>query len=300
MQNKNLLAGTWLLPITADPIRNGAVVTSSDCIIDYGNKETMLKKHPDAKFIYYPNSVIMPGLIDIHEHLSLTKMHLKYKFNSLFELMKEAAKIHRSQPERYFSNSCKYGLEKCLKNGITYVVDWRHCGILSSDIETKIRHVIAFELLGTNPKEEAKRNAFLAERVKELEEKPISKTLPAVAIHSPYRVTKLGWEFSARLSETHKIPIMSHVAETEEETQWVRENKGDLVESLRGDGYRLLGKAYRSSVELLDDEKNLIDNMIYIHAVYLDDKDLLKVKNHNIYLCLCPKSNLALSKKQSI
>lgn len=115
-------------------------------IIEVGKFNIIKDEFKDAEVLQFNNHAIIPGLIDSHTHLSLTRLHESKVFNDLFQLMEEAADLHRKNNKRFFSKSCEYGKQICLENGITCVVDWRHCGVLSSDYNTKIRHILGFEV----------------------------------------------------------------------------------------------------------------------------------------------------------
>ncbi len=50
-------------------IENGCVVADKDTIVAVGTTEDMRKKYPEAEFIDAHGGVIMPGLINAHNHI---------------------------------------------------------------------------------------------------------------------------------------------------------------------------------------------------------------------------------------
>ena len=69
-----ILSADWVLPISSEPIENGAIVIENDKIIAVGKKELLVKISPNAVIEDFGESVILPGLINCHSHLELTSM----------------------------------------------------------------------------------------------------------------------------------------------------------------------------------------------------------------------------------
>ena len=69
-----ILSADWLLPISSEPIKNGAIVVEEDKIIAVGKKELLVKDYPNAEIEDFGESVILPGFINCHAHLELTAM----------------------------------------------------------------------------------------------------------------------------------------------------------------------------------------------------------------------------------
>lgn len=71
-----------------------------------------------------------------------------------------------------------------------------------------------------------------------------------------------------------------------------------MVEFLEKRGLiRYLTKKYSSPIKLMRYNKHLKSGMILIHGVYLNKNDLKLLEQRNIYLCICPNSNLTLAGK---
>ena len=59
--------------ITRDPAKpylaNGCVAMDGDAIVEVGDTGTVRGRHPGAEFVDAHGGVIMPGLINAHEHI---------------------------------------------------------------------------------------------------------------------------------------------------------------------------------------------------------------------------------------
>lgn len=296
VKNLTIWASAWILPQSTAPLEKGAIVVEHDTIIDMGCVSEMMAKYRDAEVMDFDNSVIIPGLIDSHAHLSLTRFHQQERFANLGELMIQAARLHRAETEEFFSDSCKEGKEILANNGVTCVVDWRHCGILPSDLTTKIRHVIAYEVIGANPAKDQQKIQGLKTKI--CSHDTVFRRKPAIAVHSPYRATHSLWMNAIALAQTDSLPLMSHVAETSGEIDWIQQGKGSLVECLGGEGEIVqLSQKYSSPVAYMDCLGYLQPGMVLIHGVYLNRQDVRLLADRGIYVCLCPTSNMALSGK---
>jgi Cytosine deaminase and related metal-dependent hydrolases len=62
----------WLLPITAPPVRNGAVAVEGDRIVAAGTFDDVRAACPDAATVDFDQAVLMPGFVNAHSHLEYT------------------------------------------------------------------------------------------------------------------------------------------------------------------------------------------------------------------------------------
>ena len=69
-----ILSADYVLPISAEPIENGAIVIEKDKIIAVGKREKLIEKFPEATHENFGEAVIMPGLVNAHSHLEITAM----------------------------------------------------------------------------------------------------------------------------------------------------------------------------------------------------------------------------------
>ena len=69
---KLLLTADVVVPVSSDPIRNGAVVVDQGHIVDIGTSGEIEAAYPGLQKIRKPNSIMLPGFINAHTHLELS------------------------------------------------------------------------------------------------------------------------------------------------------------------------------------------------------------------------------------
>ncbi len=61
-----------MIPVSSEPIRDGAVVVDGGRIVDIGTSDRIETDYPGLQKIRRPNSVILPGFVNAHAHLELS------------------------------------------------------------------------------------------------------------------------------------------------------------------------------------------------------------------------------------
>src|SRR5690606_17901215 len=69
-----ILAAEHVLPISSEPIRNGAVVIEGDGIVAVGRFDDVSRAFPDAILEDFGEAAILPGFVNCHSHLEITAM----------------------------------------------------------------------------------------------------------------------------------------------------------------------------------------------------------------------------------
>ena len=69
-----IISADYVLPISAEPIENGAVAVEKDKIVAVGTRAELAEKFPDAATEDFGEAAIMPGFVNAHSHLEITAM----------------------------------------------------------------------------------------------------------------------------------------------------------------------------------------------------------------------------------
>src|SRR5947208_4694764 len=70
----HILAASYVLPITGDPIEKGAVAFEGKTIEAVGTLTELIKKYPEAYVEDLDEAAILPGFVNCHSHLEVTAL----------------------------------------------------------------------------------------------------------------------------------------------------------------------------------------------------------------------------------
>ncbi|MEW6188814.1 MAG: amidohydrolase family protein, partial [Actinomycetota bacterium] len=118
-----LLTAKWVLPITSEPIDEGAVLISKDMIKAVGSEEELMKVHPKESLINFGRAIIMPGFVNTHAHLEYSAFKGILKNLSFFPWIVQLVKKGRKLSLSDWEVSALLGALECIKSGVTCVAD---------------------------------------------------------------------------------------------------------------------------------------------------------------------------------
>jgi 5-methylthioadenosine/S-adenosylhomocysteine deaminase len=104
-----------------------------------------------------------------------------------------------------------------------------------------------------------------------------SLVTPAVSPHAPYTVSPEHLQFAKALADKHGVPLVIHLAETQDEVKTIRE-RYQTTPVLHLDRLGVLGP-----------------NVIAAHMVHPTDDELLLLKKHDVGVSHNPQSNMKLA-----
>jgi 5-methylthioadenosine/S-adenosylhomocysteine deaminase len=112
-----IIKARWILPdARADIISDGATAVDDSYIVGVGTASEIISQYPDAAITDLKNSVIMPGMINAHQHgRGLSQLLLGYPDDSLESWI--AARQRHGPPNIY--NLTRLAAESMLSNGVT-------------------------------------------------------------------------------------------------------------------------------------------------------------------------------------
>ena len=117
-----LLTADWVVPITAPPLRDGAVLIVGERIRAVGPRRS-IETPPNTAHRHYDGAAILPGLVNLHTHLEYTGLGPLSERQPFWEWM--PALIRRSQqaPADFWPASASAGAERLVAAGMTCVGD---------------------------------------------------------------------------------------------------------------------------------------------------------------------------------
>jgi 5-methylthioadenosine/S-adenosylhomocysteine deaminase len=265
-----------------DVLAQGAVVIKDGQIVAVGPAADLGGKYEAGETIDCSGQVIMPGLINAHTHVPMSLLR-----GLADDLRLDVWLYGYMLPvEREFVNEefCYYGtLLSCaemIRSGVTCFADTYYFEdeVARAAQEVGMRAVCAETVMKLPTPDAASYDESL-EYCRQFIAgwKGHELIVPAVAPHSPYTCTTEILRETARLAQEHDVPLLIHVAETEEGVKGTRQLYG-------------CAPAF-----CLDDFGVLDSKTLAVHCVYLTEEEMEVIGQRGIGVAHCPTSNLKLA-----
>ena len=294
-QARTVYVAQWVLPISAPPISQGAVVVDGTRIAYVGTTLALPTHFANDRRVELGAAVLMPGLVNAHTHLELTAMRGFLEglaFRQWLAVLTRARK-ECFAPDSLYDSSCA-GIEEALRNGITTCADTTESGApLTAMRDLGLRGIGYLEVFGPDPAHCAGSVAELARRAEALRLHDTALVRTGISPHAPYTVSSLLFRAVADLARHDRWPVAVHVAESVAETHFVRDATGPFADGLRARGISVAPQA-RSPIALLDTCGLLACEPLLIHAIQVDDDDVARIADRGARVVHCPISNLKL------
>ena len=271
-----ILSADWVVPVEGPPIRDGAVAISEDGrIVSVGPAGEL------GAGEHFADAVIFPGFVNAHTHLEYTTyagfgdglsfgpwiaLHVERKARIGFEEMEAISRL---------------GALECLRSGITTVGDCSFSGAAApACVELGLSAVVYLEVFGRDESVVRERFEPMRERIAGA---LTERVLLGISPHAPYTCTLDLYRACAELG----LPIATHLAESEAETEFLRTGQGTwqafaqmLVPPLGSTGIRALAEA-----DLLG------PHMLAAHCVQADAEEIALLAANDVAVAHCPRSN---------
>lgn len=287
-----ILKSKYLVKDPNNVINNGAVVIDDGGKIKFSGRYSDIDNFNSCRIIDLGNSAIIPGFVNAHTHLELTHLHKCIKQDGNFtNWIRQLVDEKKSWSECEYALSVREGIESSLRSGTTTVVDITRNGVALNELLTsKIRKSLFLEIINFNPDTaEDTINDF-----KELITGINHDDLLSIGIfpHAPYTVSSRLYRDCKKVSEEFDIVLATHIAETEDEVEFLTRGTGYFT-SLLND-YNMLNNWKHPGQRPINYLKNigfLENGCILIHCNYLteDEIDLIAKTKSNVVFC--PRSH---------
>ncbi|MFO1518737.1 MAG: amidohydrolase family protein [bacterium] len=301
-----LYLAKYLLPVSSEPLENGALAVDGDRIRDCGPAEKLTAKYAQAEKIDLGDAVMMPGLINAHCHLELGKSP-PYDLSVYTEPSGEPNFIRWLIRLSQYQDDLKpqekraaiqEGLKTLLRSGVTAVGDLTtYEGAMACYEESGLRVVTYPEVMNLNRKLSQERFesalAFIDEAV--------SKTRPKVKVglapFAPYTLSKNLLKIFYQHIKQLAIPLQIHTSESFAEMEFFYDSKGDIANHLFphvGWGESLPPPHQKTPIQYLNSIEFLEVKPALVGCVHLGPTDLSLIAHSGSTVVYCPRANETL------
>lgn len=291
--SRMLLAADWVLPVSRPPIKNGAVLVRDGRIAAVGPARDVATGG-ETRF-EFPGSVLLPGLVNAHTHLSLTALEGVIAPDLFERWLAKMVPAMRSWGREEYAASAALGVRRCLESGVTVVGDivygaesssaaqdggvggcfyWEVLGVAGSDLDSALDKIGFAEALASHKSERRR---------------------IGLSPHSPYTSGPDLLTAVAKRARSLHVPVAIHVAESPAETALLAEGTGGLApvaERLVGD----FSAPGIGSVAYLD-RLGVLDGATAIHLGEAVPSDAARLAATARGVVTCPRSNRFLGNK---
>jgi 5-methylthioadenosine/S-adenosylhomocysteine deaminase len=314
-----LLKTGILLPIEGPPIINGALLLKEGRIEACLSKKEIaaLEENPTISVYDFSDSIILPGLINLHTHLEYSLLKGHNASAKFFPWIKSLQAETRNWEQDTWLYSADLGARAARAAGTTCVVDNSYAGVSAQAIaQVGLRAVVGLEVFGVNQETAPTQWASWLEKRAKLVAgaSPLLKALLSnktirltVATHAPYTVCPALWFLAKQWAADNGETVLCHAAETENERRWFASDDEEIdalltysfgrIPAYKGDpvlSAKVWRKGAQSPIEHLDCYSLLDDKLLVAHAVKITETDAAILAKRGVSIAHCPRSNSRL------
>ena len=281
-----ILRAKYVMPNSRTIIENGAAAVQGSKIVDIGHFPT-IRNSSTAPIYDLGEAVLMPGLVNAHTHLDLTSsadsIQRTPKFTDwIFQI------VGKRNPSA-IEPSVREGVQQSLASGATTVGDIDGTGESVQVLrDTPIRKVVFFEVLGFSGERAAMGLARLATY---LGSPPAldSLLMPALSPHAPYSTSADIY----RRCVMSDLSICTHIAETEDELEFLSSGTGAFLDYLEAFGISTAEwvPPQLTPVQYMDTLGILRKSSLLVHCNYLTGVDISLIADSGASVLFCPRSH---------
>jgi aminodeoxyfutalosine deaminase len=283
-----------VLPIDLPPIEHGALLVGPEGRIEAVGPDAQVPRPPHLPSLEFPNSVLLPGLINTHTHLELTGLEGQVSEPEFPAWITHLRQIKNTRGPADYLTAARQGLQDCYAAGVTTVADTGDSGAVIQALAEADGSGIAYqEVFGPDPVQLTESLSGLQARVEERSTWATGRVRLGVSPHAPYSVSGPLFQAVAAWAETERLPLAVHVAESPAETQFVQAGAGPFAQAWLARGIALPASRGRTPVEWLDKHGVLTERTLCIHAVQITSQDVDRLADSGAAVAHCPLSNQA-------
>ncbi len=294
MSKVKLLRAAWVFPVTAPPLKDGAVLLVGDRIARVDRYESLQRIAPARVERWeFPDSILLPGLVNPHTHLENTHFAQVVRRPQPFgRWLRQMVQQVRQQSFEHALAAARDGVQQLLRYGVTTVGEFSRLGASFQALqESGLRGVVFKEFICLSNEELPERLRELSDWVQQTKAF-VGNLRLGVGPHAPYTVTPLGFRQVLALAAEQGLPVCTHAAESPAERA--------LVEHRKGIWRWWLGKVLReapkglSPIRYLDWLGALREGTLLVHCVQVDENDIALLSQRPVWVAHCPRSNANL------
>ncbi len=293
--DKFILAAACLLPVSAAPVSRGAVLVDSGRIKEVGSRRDITRSHPDAPLREFPDSILLPGLVNAHIHLEYSALGPMTQRADFLKWIMELIKRYRELSDDTIDSAVDSAIEELIASGITCVGEVSRGGAsLRALKQSGLKGVFYTELAGVDDGRLKGAIPDFKARFNDADKILRDSSLRCgVFPHSVYTLCQDALEYISAFARERNIPCGLHAAEVVSENEFVSASRGALADFLKRLALETAPPkgSWPNTIEYLRDMKLLTPMTQLVHCVHLDERSFALIEGIGANIILCPRSN---------
>lgn len=273
----------WVVLDSEHVLENGFVKIESGIISEVGKWH----KKIDGRLIDHGPGVIIPSLVNAHTHLELSALKGQLPFGQAFsQWVGKLLYLREKAGEKLLKDGVKDGISELINSACFVAGEIATLGTFEEDFrKSSIEGVYFREYLGA-----------LSEKGIELN--PNDTIIKSFAGHAPHTTSPELLIYLKKICQKKGLPFSIHLAESEEEVEFIKTGHGSWANFLkqRNIDFSSWPVNEKGPVAYLDSLGLLDEKTIAVHLIRAEKHDYEILKNKNVQLCLCLRSNENLHK----
>ncbi len=260
----------------------GAVAINGAEILEVGTPQAIAARYRAAETIDAANQIVLPGLVNTHTHAPMVMYRGLADDLALMDWLQKyifPAEARTVSPEMVRVGT-RLAVLEMIESGTTTYADMYYFEeeIARTTREAGLRAVLGQTIIQF-PVADAKTPAEGLQRAEAFIKAFRNDSLitPAVAPHAMYTLDAATLKASADLARRYEVPVIIHLAETEDEVRIAREQ------------HRMSPTAYLESLGFWR------PGTLAAHGVWVDDADIEILKRRQVGVSHNPESNMKLA-----
>ncbi len=297
-----LYTARYLLPITAPPISDGALLVDNARILAVGSRTRLADDYHGAEVVDFGDAVILPPMVNAHTHLELTDFPIWAESTKasadapgFVGWILKLVRVRHTVDTELLRTSLASGLSASLRAGTGAVGDiMTTLDVCDAYRETPLLGKVYAEVLGQDA-------AVVANRLTALEavmlDAPAATLCWGLSPHAPYTLSATAMQSAFAFASEHGLQTCIHLAESKEETSFVKSGTGSIADILYASAQwdsTADPVSGNSPVKSLCQQGRLRAGDLVVHGVQADDEDVALIQQKGCHVVLCPRSNATL------
>jgi aminodeoxyfutalosine deaminase len=286
-----IFAAGNLMPVSAPPIPDGALLVEEGRISAVGPLSDVRRDNPDVEVRSFSDTTIIPGAVNAHAHLGFRRKDAPEGGTFSGWLTKLIERL--PEKESWTAEAARDSAREAVEAGTTCMAESSPYGeCLPQLAESGMAGTVYAEFFpgdydGAEPEEIVEK---IISQVKEMNEGLPARVHCRVSVHSPYTVDPESARLAARRTRELGWTLAYHLSESPEEIEFVRDGTGGLADIF---GSNEWGGVGISPVRFAEEIEILAPETIAAHlATGVGEEEEVEIlARTGVAAAHCPRSN---------